>query len=173
MKFPEWFEAPEQLLNIDGHCGLFAAWLVLRHFKKRISIAKLVKACGYTKRHGVFTVALASCLQEHGLLVSFHSDPDTNIGRFERTRYARAHRAGIVTQPALDLTSLLRERKRGRIPIVLFNTPSDEGHFSPLLGCHDGIVRLPLAEGGSMTTRDFEAARIEPFINRQCVIAGR
>jgi hypothetical protein len=59
MRFPEWWEAPQEILGIDGHCGLLAAWSVLRHFGKRISVPKLVKACGYTKRHGVFTVGLA------------------------------------------------------------------------------------------------------------------
>src|SRR2546426_1160833 len=77
MKFPDWCDAPEELLAMEGHCGLLAAWAVLRHFGKRISVPKLVRACGYTKRHGVFTVGLAAGLKEHGLRVSFHSDPDT------------------------------------------------------------------------------------------------
>jgi hypothetical protein len=173
MRFPEWWEAPQEILGIDGHCGVLAAWLVLRHFGKRISVPKLVKACGYTKRHGVFTVGLAVGLKEHGLRVSFHSDPDRNIGAFEKRYYTRARRVGLPLEPALDLTSLLRERRRGRVPIVFFNTPSDVGHFSPLLGIRSGLLRLPLTDSGAMPTNDFLTRWSEPEILRQSVIVGR
>jgi hypothetical protein len=164
---------PKRYLELMEHCGLLAAWSVLRHFGKRISVTKLVKACGYTKRHGVFTVGLAVGLKEHGLSVSFHSDPDSNIGAFERRYYARARRVGLPLEPALDLAALLRERRRGRIPIVFFNTPSDVGHFSPLLGIRSGLLRLSLADNGAMLTSDFLTRWSEPEILRQSVIVGR
>jgi hypothetical protein len=118
-------------------------------------VPNLVKACGYTKRHGVFTVGLAAGLKEQGLCVSFHSDPDKHIGVFEKRCYARAPRFGVRAAPALDLSTVLRARYRGCIPIVFFNTPSNVGHFSPLLGILDGELRLPLAEGGKMSKGDF------------------
>jgi hypothetical protein len=59
VQLPNWQEAPNLLLETDGHCGLLAAWMVLRHFKKRVSANHLAEACGYTKRHGVFTIGLA------------------------------------------------------------------------------------------------------------------
>lgn len=173
MKFPDWWDAPQELLAMEGHCGLLAAWAVLRHFGKRISVPTLIRACGYTKRHGVFTVGMAAGLKEQGLQVSFYSDPDTHIGGFEKRCYARAHRAGVLSAPALDLPTIFRERKRGRIPIVFFNTPSNVGHFSPLLGIQDGDLRLPLADGGKMSEADFLERWAEPEILRQCVITSR
>ena len=173
MKFPDWSDAPEELVAMEGHCGLIAAWTILRHFGKRVSVPKLVTTCGYTKRHGVFTVGLAAGLKEHGLRVSFHSDPDIEIGWFERRCYARAYHLGILAAPALDLPNVLRERTRGRIPIVFFNTPSDVGHFSPLLGIRNGELRLPLADGGKMSEDDFLKRWTEPKILRQCVITSR
>jgi hypothetical protein len=170
MRFPEWWEAPQEILKIDGHCGLVAAWSVLRHYGKRSSVSKLVKACGYTKRHGVFTVGLAAGLKEHGLRVSFHSDPDSNIGAFERRCYARARRLGLPLEPALDLTALLKERRRGRIPIVFYNTSSDIGHFSPLLGIRSGLLRLPFAESRTMPISEFLTRWSEPEILRQSVV---
>ncbi len=172
MKFPGWSEAPEELLEIDGHCGLVAAWSVLRYFGKSTKLPKLVKMCRYTKRHGVFTVSLATCLLEHGLDVSFHSDPDSDIGEFERRGYIRARRLGLQTWPAMDLPALLRERKRGRVPIVLFNTSSDSGHFSPLLSLRHGVLRLPLADGGAMPANEFLLRWTDPGILRQAVVAG-
>jgi len=173
MTFPDWWDAPGELLAMEGHCGLLAAWMVLRHFTKRVSIPKLITACDYTKRHGVFTVGLAAGLKAQGLQVSFHSELDFHIGAFERRCYARARRIGVVAQPALELANLLRERKRGRIPIVFFNTLSDVGHFSPLLGVRDGMLRLPLADDGKMSRSDFLASWSEPHILRQSIVAGR
>lgn len=173
MKFPEWWKAPEEILGMDGHCGLVAAWSVLHYFGKRVSAADIVASCRHTERHGVFSVDLASGLKEHGLQVSFHSEQDHHIGGFEKRGYARAHRLGVPVKPALDLPSVLRERKRRRIPIVLFNTASDSGHFSPLLGHRSGFLRLPLAESGAMPTHEFLVAWSAPGILRQCVVVGR
>ena len=86
MKFPNWWEAPNELFKIDGHCGLVTAWAVLRYFRKRTSVPDLVEACRYTKRHGVFTVSLAAALKRHDLSVSFHSQRDTRIYIYVRTR---------------------------------------------------------------------------------------
>jgi hypothetical protein len=64
MKFPEWWKAPEEILKMDGHCGLVAAWPVLHYFGKHISVPEIIASCRYTKRYGVF---LAAGLKEHGL----------------------------------------------------------------------------------------------------------
>lgn len=172
MKFPKWWEAPDELFGIDGHCGLVTAWTVLRYFGKCVSVSKLVEECRYTKRHGIFTVSLAAALKMYRLSISFHSDPDVHIGGFEQRCYAHARRVGIVAQPALELSEVLRQRRRGRIPIVLFNTPANCWHFSPLLGRRNGTLRLPLAEGGRMSENEFVSRWSEPGILRQCVIVG-
>jgi hypothetical protein len=172
MKFPEWWEAPEELFEIDGNCGLVTAWLVLRYFGKSTDVPKLVKSCRHTKRHGVFTVCLAACLKEHGLQVSFHSDPDNAIGEFERRGYIYARRLGLHVEPALELPDLLRERQRGHVPIVLYNTSSNNGHFSPLLALRSGILRLPMADGETMPLNEFLDRWSDPGILRQSVIVG-
>jgi hypothetical protein len=172
MKFPDWREAPDELFRIDGHCGLVAAWVVLRYFGKRVSVSNLVEACRYTKRHGVFAVSLAAALQTHGLSVSFHSERDAHIGGFERRCYAYARRLGIVAEAPLELTEVLRRRKRGNVLIVLFNTSAGDGHFSPLLGSRNGTLRLPMADGSKMPESTFIARWSDPDILRQCVIVG-
>jgi hypothetical protein len=172
MKFPAWWEAPDEILQIDGHCGLVAAWAVLRYFGKRVSVPKLIHVCRYTQRHGVFTVTLAAGLKAHGLSVAFHSDRDTDIGGFEKRCYGYANRLGVSPQPSVDVSYLLRERRRGRIPIVLFNTPEDNGHFSPLLGRRARMLQLPLAEKGEMSEAEFLIRWSEVGILKQCVIVG-
>jgi hypothetical protein len=173
MKFPEWWKASEEILAMDGHCGLVAAWSVLHYFGRHPSVPDIVSSCRHSKRYGVFSVCLAAGLKELGLQVSFHSEHDDHIGAFEKRGYARARRLGLSVEPALDLPSLLRERRRGRIPIVLFDTASESGHFSPLLGNRNGVLRLPLASGGTMPTDEFLAAWSAPGILNQCVIVGR
>ena len=128
-----WWEAPDDLFAVDGHCGLLVAWMVIAARGRLASLPELVRGCRHTKRHGIFTVSLAAALTEMGLAVSFHSDPDPEIGGFERRCYARAHRLGVVAKPALTVEQLLDKGQRGHLPIVLFNTDSGPGHFSPLL----------------------------------------
>ena len=157
-------------MEVDGHCGLLAAWMVLVARAKPFLAPELIRACRHTKRHGVFTVSLAAALSEYGLTVQFHSDPDPEIGGFERRCYARARRVGIVAQPALAVEQLLDLRRRGCVPVVLFNTDSDLGHFSPLIGETDGTLLLPLADRGNMSIDEFLIRWSAPGICRQCVI---
>jgi len=169
MKFPEWWKAPEELLDVDGHCGPIAAWSVLHYFGKRVTAAQIMTACRHTKRHGVFAVHLAAGLKELGLQVSFHSEPDNDVGGFEMRGYRRLKRLGVPVENALDLSELLKLRKRRRIPIVLYDKPSQVGHFSIVLGTTRGTLRL--AEGTSMPKEEFIAAWSAPRILRQCVFA--
>src|SRR6266545_7912998 len=143
MKFPDYSDAPAELLAVDGHCGPLAAWTVLRHFRKRTSAAKLLKACRYTRRHGVFAIGLAVALREHGLAVTFHTDPDRSPTSQERFLYARARHLGIAIEPALSLRAALAAAARGSVPIVLFQADRDP-HFSPLIGRRRGRLLLPL-----------------------------
>ena len=104
------------------------------------------------------------------MTVAFHSDPDSEIGGFERQCYARARRLSVLPQPALDLDRLLTEVHQGHLPIVLFNTDSEVAHFSPLIGFANGKLQLPLAHGDSMSHGEFLMRWSAPGILRQCVI---
>lgn len=171
MKLPDWWAAPEEILNLDGHCGPLAAWCALHHFGMRPTTTEIITACRHTKRHGAFTVHIAAGLKELGLQVSFHSDPDEDIGGFEMRGYQRLKRLGVPVRCAIDLSELLAQRRRGRIPIVFYNTPSDSGHFSIILGTSGGTLRL--AEGQSIPREEFLAAWTAPRILKQCVIVWK
>jgi hypothetical protein len=173
MRFPKWWEAPTEILEMDGHCGLIAAWSVLHYFGKRASVQEIVSSCRHTKRHGIFSVFLATGLKEMGLQVSFHSEEDPHIGELEKRGYARARRLGIPVEPALELSDLLRSRRQGRIPIVFYDMSTESGHFSTLLGRKGDLLRLPLASGGTMPIDEFLAAWSAPGICRQCVIVSK
>jgi hypothetical protein len=167
MKFPDWWTAPKELLDLEGHCGPVAAWSVLHHFGKSATAAEVISACRHTKRHGVFAVHLAAGLKELGLQVSFHSEPDSEIGTFEMRGYRRLKRLGVPVESATDLSELLASRRRRRIPIVLYDTASESGHFSIILGTRRAMLRL--AERKLMPTEEFIAAWTAPRILRQCV----
>ncbi|MFC6645383.1 hypothetical protein ACFQBQ_07240 [Granulicella cerasi] len=171
MKLPDWWSAPSKILKLDGHCGPLAAWSALHHYGKKPAAAKIISACRHTKRHGAFTVHLAAGLRELGLQVSFHTDPDNDIGAYEMIGYRRLKRLGIPVECAIGLPELLAQRKMGRIPIVLYDTPSEVGHFSIIVGASRG--KLTLAEGKTISVEDFMSAWTAPRILRQCVIAWR
>ncbi len=141
-------------------------------FGKRVSTHALTEDCRYTKRHGVFTIGLATCLKVHGLQVSFHTDPDPAIGGYERRCYAQAAKLGILPRPAIDLPALVLAVRHGDVPIVLFNSETGVGHFSPLVGFRNRKVELPLADEEAIPKKRFLARWTEPGINKQCIIAG-
>lgn len=145
MEFPDYADAPRKLLATDGHCGLLAAWTVLRHFGKRVSAARLIKACRYTRRHGVFTIGLATALAEHGLSVQSHSNRDPRPTPLERRLYRRARELGVPILPATSLRRLAASFARRSVPIVFWDTATGVGHSSPLLGVRRGRSACPFA----------------------------
>jgi hypothetical protein len=173
MQFPDYSEAPAALLATDGHCGLLAAWTVLRHFGKRPSAARLTKECGYTRRHGVFTIGLAAALAEYGLGVEFYSRRDSRREPIEKLLYKRARTLGVGIGPAISLQQLLGAIDNGHIPIVFYDTRDKVGHFSPLLGVHRGRLLLPNTLKGSVSVADFERGWRQPGILQQAIVAKR
>ena len=79
---------------MDGHCGLIAAWQVLLHYGRRVAPARIASACGYTKRHGVFTIGLAAGLKALGLEAALLSTR-LQAQRRDRTDYSQ----GAAEQP--------------------------------------------------------------------------
>jgi hypothetical protein len=143
---------------------------VLRHFHKRTSAARLVQACRHTKRHGTFAIALAVALREHGLSVEFNSEPDPAPHSIEKRCYRVAAELGIRMAEPPELETMLASASSGCIPIVLFNTDKDNGHFSPVAGTDGDCVLLPYADQKRMPKAELQQRRSAPGIYRQCVI---
>ena len=118
----------------------------------------------------MFTIALATALREHGLDVTFHSDPDPDMKPQERRFYQRARALRIPLLPPVSVRELLAHTDAGCVPIVFHDTPSGQGHFSPLVGERRGRLMLPHSDGGGMSRRQFARRWSAPEICRQCVI---
>ena len=106
--FPTILEIPKKLFRIDGNCGPVSAWAALQYFKKRVSQNRIISACHYTEKHGVFTIWLAVALHEFGLAVRFLSDPDRNPKDIEKIGYRVAQKYGIKVEPAIQPNELLK-----------------------------------------------------------------
>lgn len=174
MILPSAFEAPFRLWEVDGNCGLLVAWVACRHFGVRVSSSTLIKACGHSRRYGVFTIALATALQERGLDVTFHSDPDPDIISVERRFYGKARRLGIPLRSSQPLRILLKHVQDGHLVIVFYQIPGGHAHFSALLGERRGRLLLPQSGSGGMPRDLFLRAWRAPGILRQSlVVTGR
>jgi hypothetical protein len=66
----------------------------------------------HQKSGGLYCV-LSGCSQDSAPIRFLHSEPDENIGGFERHCYAYARRLGIVPEPPLELSEVLRRRTMG------------------------------------------------------------
>ena len=160
---------PRELENLDGHCGPLSLWLVLNSFGQQISPSEIIKQSKYTKKYGTFTISLAVALKRWGYKVDFYSDPDPNPKPIEIKSYKEAEGLGIRVQPPLSIEDLLAEIQNGKTVIVYYNTPEDQGHYSPLLGKNGEYLLLPLADGGKVRESDFIKYRQAPEIYRQSI----
>ena len=172
LAFPMTDDAPAALWRLDGHCGPLAVWGILRYFKKRRAVEQLIRACRHTKKHGTFAIALALALREHGLSITFHSQTDPAPNRIERQCYALAERAGVVLAGAIELEAVLEQISTKCIPIFLYNTDQNNGHFSPAVGVDRGRVILPYASEAQtrMEKAELLCRWSAPDIYRQCIV---
>ncbi len=168
--FPSPWDAPEKLLGMEGHCALITAWCVLTHYRRRTSANRLIRVCGHTRPHGVFPVGLAVALMQHGLDVTFHTEPDPNIEPLELRFYQRAEALRLPVLPPVTVGELLAHTATGHIPIVHFDTASGEAHTTPLLGERRGRLVLSLWDQGSLSKSQFTKSWTAPKILRQCII---
>jgi hypothetical protein len=170
--FPKCGDAPLSLLLLDGNCGPVTVWATLRYFRKRASSDKIIKACRYTKKHGTFAIAMALALREFGLAVAFYTETDPNPHPIEKRCYRLAARAGVSINQAIDLQLVCSQISRQRLPIVLYDTPEGDGHFSPLLGQIGRKLILPFDCEHAIAVKDFRERWNAPGIFRQCLIVS-
>lgn len=163
---------PKRLDRYPGNCGPVSVWMVLKYFRKRCCSDHLIESCGYTKECGCFTAGLALALNEYGLKVSFHSDPDDDPDPLEQKACELGRQKGVMMQPALDLPDLLKEITPARIAIVALDTDDGVGHFSPLLGAVRDMLVVPNIEGEHLPIDEFLKKWDSPGNLRQCLLVN-
>lgn len=170
--FPLPSEAPPELRDLDGSCGLLAAWQVLWFFDRVPAPGELCRVSRFDPAVGTFAIGLAVALRHLGLSVDFFSDVDPDPTPVERDLYREAAARGVVPRPALDLPTLGKRLADGAVAIALYEAQDGAryGHFTPVLAVAGPDVVAP-NEGG-LDAADFEARRQRPGIFRQCVIAS-
>ncbi len=160
---------PRELEILDGHCGPLSLWLVLNSFGRHISHSEIIKQSKYTRKYGTFAISLAVALNRWGFNVDFYSDLDPSPRPIENKSYKEAKRLGIQVKPSLPIEGLLEEIHNGKKVIVYYNTPENQGHYSPLLGKDGEYLLLPLAETGRIRASDFITYRQAPEIYGQSI----
>lgn len=173
MDFPEYHDAPMQLLLMEGNCGPVTIWATLRHFKKRASSKRIIESCRYSKKHGTFAIAITTALRKFGLNVAFFTESDPSPHLIEQQGFRLADQIGVSINPAVDLKFLRSQIGQGRLPIVIYDAPDDEGHFSPLLDVVGGKVILPFDQKKEMSVREFQSRWAAPGFCRQCMVVWR
>lgn len=164
-------EMPEDIRVFRDGCGIWAAYGVLRHFDRECSLSELVDRCKWTKKDGIFAIALACALRSYGLDVEFFSSRDDKIQPIERSSYLKAAHFGIKVNEAIDLNSLLSKVSFASVPIVLFWTGA-YGHLSPLLGEWHNHLIIPYWEKPLMPRDEFLAQWGNPNVVQQCLVVS-
>jgi hypothetical protein len=168
--FPKASQAPRIIQALDAPCGPLAAWGVLQHFHRWTSAKRLIKSCGHSRNHGVFAIALAVALHEHSVYVEFYSEPDPTPHPLETLFHQRATELDICRHASPDLETILSLVSPDCIPIILYNTDSDAGHFSPVVGVDGNLVFLPHTDERHMQKAELEERWSAPCILRQCIL---
>jgi hypothetical protein len=172
--FPAEGHAPLALRFRDELCGPLAAWQVLAYFGYSSIAPEILAASRFDPQVGTHSIGLAVVLAQSGLRVEFFSDPDPEPTPVERGLYAQAKALGIEAQVSLPIAALLERITAETIAIVFYQADpaAPYGHFSPLLGATGDDLILP-NELETMSSAQLEAARTQPGILRQCILASR
>lgn len=170
LDFPKCSQAPKTIQALDGPCGPLAAWGVLRYFRKRTSVARLLKACSHTNQQGTFAIALAVALREHQVWVEFYAEPDPLPHAIEKHYHQRAAELGIDRREPPELETILSLISPDCIPILLYNADDNIGHFSPIVGIDGDQVAMPYTDERLMAKAELQNRWSAPDILRQCIL---
>jgi Peptidase C39 family len=113
---------PASLLSLESGCGVICTWLVLRHFRKAVSIKRLIRLCKFTRSQGTYAVALAVALRKFGLPVIFLTDEDNDKKPIEIIAYKQAKKLSIRVLPGPTIRDLIRYLRQGKVVVALFDT---------------------------------------------------
>ncbi|MDS7966526.1 MULTISPECIES: cysteine peptidase family C39 domain-containing protein [Acinetobacter] len=161
---------PESLANLEANSGVFAVWMVLKHYGVQIDVAELIKVCRY-EQDGTYTIALAVALKKFGFDVSFHSDKDPNISPSERMSYKEAKVLKIPTGPALSYYDIQVAIQNGQMVIVYYDTLDGVGNQS-LVYSIDSKEICFFDSFEPMSAAVFENQRKAEGICRQAIVIG-
>jgi hypothetical protein len=170
MSFPALHAIPHELFAVEGNCGPIAAWMALRHFRKRVAVGRLIKLCRHTKKYGTFTVSIAVALRQCGLSPVFHTEEDSQMTRIEIASYraASALNIPILPPPSFDQLRLLVQL--GAFVIVVLDAEDGQGHFSPVTSISDQEIVFPYGNEERLPLPTFFTRWSAPGVLRQAVV---
>lgn len=163
---------PASLLSLESGCGVICGWLAMRHYRKKVSIKRLIRLCKFIKSQGTYAVALAVALRKLGLPVVFLTDEDNDKKPAEIVAYRQAKKLNIRVLPGptiRDLNGYIRQQK---FVIALFDTKEGIAHFSQVREITGGRVFLNDPVEPDMSTRVFNKRRAAPGICRHTLVIG-
>ncbi|MFI8124960.1 cysteine peptidase family C39 domain-containing protein [Acinetobacter sp. ABJ-A23_2] len=161
---------PESLANLEANSGVFAVWMVLKHYGVQVDVAELIKVCRY-EQDGTYTIALAVALKKFGFDVSFHSDKDPNISPSERMSYKEAKVLKIPTGPALSYQDTQVAIQNGQMVIVYYDTLDGVGNQSLVYSIDSNEICF-FDSFEPMSAAVFENQRKAEGICRQAIVIG-
>lgn len=161
---------PESLANLEANSGVFAVWMVLKHYGVQVDVAELIKVCRY-EQDGTYTIALAVALKKFGFDVSFHSGKDPNISPSERMSYKEAKVLKISTGPALSYQDIQVAIQNGQMVIVYYDTLEGVGNQSLVYSIDPKEICF-FDSFEPMSAAVFENQRKAEGICRQAIIIG-
>ncbi|WP_242102011.1 phytochelatin synthase family protein [Lysobacter sp. M2-1] len=157
---------PTQLAQLSGPCGPASVWLVLSRHGISADPEEIISLCRYTDEFGAFAVQMVVALRHFGLQVRLHSDPDPAPHILEQEAYGR-----VCAQPAVSLSTLLKDVGSGASVIVSYLAYGGDGHFSPLAGAKANKLLLPYSIEGEMLRSEFRKRWRAGGILRQAIVA--
>jgi hypothetical protein len=162
---------PAPLLALENGCGVVAAWMALRRFRRRVAWKTVAKLCDHRKATGTFAIAIAVTLKKCGLSVTFCTDEDPDKKPREVAGYREAKKLGIEVRPALSIRAL-RTLAKNRLVIVLFDAENGDGHFSPVASVSKSSISFTYGTEPTLSLGVFRARWRGPGVCRQAIVVG-
>jgi hypothetical protein len=163
---------PASLRSLEAGCGVICGWLALRHYRRKVSIKRLIRLSKFTKSKGTYAIALALALRKCGLPVIFLTDVDNDKKPIEIIAYRLARKLNIRILPGPTIRDLKNHLRQDKFIIALFNTKAGVAHFSSIRAITGRRVFFNDPGESHMSTRAFNKRRAAPGICRHTIIIG-
>ncbi len=163
-------QLPEELVNLEANCGIYAIWMIFHHYGVDLNISDLVQLCKHNDEDGAYGIAIAVALQKLGVDVTFYSDEDLAQHPTEVEFYREADVLGLtVQQPSCGYQDIQNAFENGNFVIVYYDTLEGIGNHSLVYAIEEHEISF-FDSFEPMSKEVFEQQRQVEGICRQVII---
>jgi hypothetical protein len=89
-------------------------------------------------------LCILNALQKFGFKVEYYSQIDDSPHYYEKQALNKAIKKSASLNSSITVNSMLKKISSNKIALVIYELPGEEPHISPLIGCENSSLKVPL-----------------------------